>query len=174
MMIGESVLTVRKQNADEQINQKILETTKELISYVRNNRLEIWEDQPSFDNAEMLSVLKDEQKEHPDLVVIIDGIDHMKISDRPDLVDIHERRSSVMLDIYKALDIPLFLGGELVRSEQGLEGPRPYLRDSDAIYWLESKGGNLFLSVNSKRLGANHIYEGYLEMDPLSNKMQEV
>ena len=122
----------------------------------------------------MLSVLKDEQKEHPDLVVIIDGIDHMKIGDRPDIADIHERRSSVMLDLYKALDIPLFLGGELVQAEQGLEGPRPYLRDSDAIYWLESKGGNLFLSVNSKRLGANHIYEGYLEMDQLSNKMQEV
>ena len=173
MMIGESVLTVRKQSTDEQVNQKILEATKELISYVRNNRIEIWEDQPSFDNTEMLSVLKDEQKEHPDLVVIIDGIDHMKISDRPDLVDIHERRSSVMLDLYKALDIPLFLGGELVDTGEGLAGPRPYLRDSDAIYWLESKGGNLFLSVNSKRLGANHLYEGNLDMDPLSNKMQE-
>lgn len=173
MMIGKSVLTVRKQSESDETNQEILEATRELMAYVRNNRLEIWEDQPAFDNAEMLSILKEEQKEHPDLVVIIDGIDHLKISDRPDLVDIHERRSSVMLDLYKALDIPLFLGGELIDSESGLVGPRAYLRDSDAIYWLESKGGNLFLTVNSKRLGSNKLYRGTLSIDPDSNRMQE-
>ena len=173
MMIGKSVLTVRKQNESDEVNQQVLDATRELMAYVRNNRLEIWEDQPAFDNTEMLSILKEEQKEHPDLVVIIDGIDHLKISDRPDLVDIHERRSSVMLDLYKALDIPLFLGGELIDSESGLVGPRAYLRDSDAIYWLESKGGNLFLSVNSKRLGSNNLYRGTLSIDPDSNRMQE-
>ena len=173
MMIGKSVLTVRKQNESDEVNQEILEATRELMGYVRNNRLEIWEDQPAFDNAELLSILKEEQKEHPDLVVIIDGIDHLKISDRPDLVDIHERRSSVMLDLYKALDIPLFLGGELIDSENGLIGPRAYLRDSDAIYWLESKGGNLFLTVNSKRLGSNNLYHGTLSIEPDSNRMQE-
>ncbi len=173
MMIGESVLTVRKQNESDQINQKILEATRELMGYVRNNRLEIWEDQPAFNNTELLDILKGEQKDHPDLIVIIDGIDHLKISDRPDLSDIHERRSSVMLDLYKALDIPLFLGGELIDSENGLVGPRAYLRDSDAIYWLESKGGNLFLSVNSKRLGTNNLYRGTLSIDPESNRMQE-
>ena len=173
MMIGKSVLTVRKQSESDETNQEILEATRELMAYVRNNRLEIWEDQPAFDNAEMLSILKEEQKEHPDLVVIIDGIDHLKISDRPDLVDIHERRSSVMLDLYKALDIPLFLGGELIDSESGLVGPRAYLRDSDAIYWLESKGGNLFLTVNSKRLGTNNLYRGTLSIDPDSDRMQE-
>ncbi|MCF0215882.1 MAG: DNA primase [Fibrobacteraceae bacterium] len=173
MMIGESVLTVRKQNANEFTNQQILEATRELMGYVRGNRLEIWEDHPAFDNIELMSILKEEQKEHPDLIVIIDGIDHLKISDRSDLADIHERRSSIMLDLYKALDIPLFLGGELVDSEQGLIGPRAYLRDSDAIYWLESKCGNLFLSVDSKRLGNNNIYQGNLSIDPLSNKMQE-
>jgi hypothetical protein len=78
-----------------------------------------------------------------------------------------------MLDLYKALDIPLFLGGELIDSESGLVGPRAYLRDSDAIYWLESKGGNLFLSVNSKRLGSNNLYRGTLSIDPDSNRMQE-
>lgn len=173
MMIGKSVLTVRKQSESDETNQEILEATRELMAYVRNNRLEIWEDQPAFDNTEMLSILKEEQKEHPDLVVIIDGIDHLKISDRPDLVDIHERRSSVMLDLYKALDIPLFLGGELIDSESGLVGPRAYLRDSDAIYWLESKGGNLFLTVNSKRLGTNNLYRGTLSIDPDSDRMQE-
>lgn len=173
MMIGESVLTVRKQNESEEMNQRILEATRELMGYVRNNRLEIWEDQPAFDNTELLSILKEEQKEHPDLVVIIDGIDHLKIADRPDLSDIHERRSSVMLDLYKALDIPLFLGGELIEEESTLVGPRPYLRDSDAIYWLESKGGNLFLTVNSKRLGSNNLYRGTLSIHPESNKMEE-
>ena len=173
MMIGKSVLTVRKQNESDEVNQMVLEATRDLMAYVRSNRLEIWEDLPAFDNTELLSILKDEQKEHPDLVVIIDGIDHLKISDRPDLVDIHERRSSVMLDLYKALDIPLFLGGELIDSENGLVGPRAYLRDSDAIYWLESKGGNLFLTVNSKRLGSNNLYRGTLSIDPESNRMQE-
>lgn len=173
MLIGESVLTVRKQSEDEAVNQKILEATRDLMAFVRNNRLEIWEDQPAFDNQELLNTLKEEVREHPNLVVIIDGIDHLKVSDHVDLSDIHERRSSVVLDLYKALDIPIFVGGELVDSEQGLVGPRAYLRDSDAIYWLESKGGNLFLTVDSKRLGSNQLYQGTLSIDPLSNRKQE-
>ncbi len=173
MLIGESVLTVRKQSEDEAVNQKILEATRDLMAFVRNNRLEIWEDQPAFDNQELLNTLKEEVREHPNLVVIIDGIDHLRVSDHVDLSDIHERRSSVVLDLYKALDIPIFVGGELVDSEQGLVGPRAYLRDSDAIYWLESKGGNLFLTVDSKRLGNNQLYQGTLSIDPLSNRMQE-
>lgn len=173
MMIGESVLTVRKQSDDEAVNQKILEATRELMSYVKNNRLEIWEDQPLFDNHELLTTLKEEVKEHPNLVVVIDGIDHLKVSEHIDLSDIHERRSSVILDLYKALDIPMFLGGELIDSEQGLVGPRAYLRDSDAIYWLESKGGNLFLNVDSKRLGSSQLYQGTLTINSLSNRMQE-
>ncbi len=175
MSIGESVLTVRKQNADDEVNKKIMDATKDLISLVRSNRLEIWEDSPAFDNTELMNSLKIEKKEHQDLVVVIDGIDHLKISDRSDLSDIHERRSSVILDLYKALDIPLFLGGELIASEEdgSLVGPRPYLRDSDAIYWLEAKGGNLFLSVNSKRLGSNHLYEGTLSINEQSNQMKE-
>ena len=52
-------------------------------------------------------------------------------------------------------------------------GPRAYLRDSDAIYWLESKGGNMFLTVDSKRLGNNQLYQGTLSIDPASNRMQE-
>lgn len=173
MMTGSSVLAVRKQSIDENVNEMTLQATRELMDYVRDNRLEIWEDQPAFDNTELLKVLKDEQRDHPDLIVIIDGIDHLKITDRPDLSDIHERRSSVMLDLYKALDIPLFLGGELIDNEGTLIGPRPYLRDSDAIYWLESKGGNLFLTVNSKRLGNNNLYKGDVVIDSESNRMQE-
>ena len=173
MLIGKSVLDVRKKNEDEQVNQKILEATRKIMGFVRDNRLEIWEDQPAFDNKELLATLKEEQREHPDLIVMIDGIDHFKVTDRPDLADIHERRSSVMLDIYKALDIPLFLGGELVDEHGTLIAPRAYLRDSDAIYWLESKGGNLFLTVNSKRLGSNNLYHGTLSIEPDSNRMQE-
>jgi len=173
MMIGESVLSVRKQNDDEGINQKILEATRDLMGYVRNNRLEIWEDQPSLDNNELIDTLKEEVKEHPNLVVIIDGIDHLKVSSHMDLSDIYERRSSVILDLYKALDIPMFLGGELIETEGELTGPRAYLRDSDATYWLESKDGNLLLSVDSKRLGNNKLYQGNLHIDPLSNRMEE-
>ena len=173
MLTGLSVLDVRKKNEDEEVNARILGATRTLMGYVRENRLEIWEDQPSFDNKELFATLKDEQREHPSLVVIIDGIDHFKVTDRPDLADIHERRSSVMLDIYKTLDIPLFIGGELVDENGELVAPRAYLRDADAIYWLESKNSGLSLTVNSKRLGNNNFYNGKLSIDPNSNRIQE-
>jgi len=173
MLIGESVLTVRKQSEDEGVNQKILEATRDLMAFVRNNRLEIWDDQFDFDNVELLANLREEIKQHHNLVVVIDGIDHLKVSDHTELVDIHERRSSVILDLYKALDIPMFVGGELISSEEGLVGPRAYLRDSDAIYWLESKDGKMVLTVDSKRLGNNQLYQGPISIDPASNRMQE-
>lgn len=173
MKTGLSLLQTRKQNEDEEANQAILQATKDLLAYVKNNRLEIWEDDPSFDNQELLSILKDERKANSNLIVIVDGIDHLKISDHADIVDIHERRSSAMLDIYKALDIPIFLGGDLVQEDGVLKGPRAYIRDADAIYWLEAKGGNLFLTVNSKRLGKNHLFEGSLVSDPNSARMKE-
>ena len=174
MLIGQSILTVRKQNADNEINKKVMEATRELMGYVRNNRLEIWEDMPSLDFNDLIKTLKPELKEHPDLVLMIDGIDHLKITDRPELPDIHEKRSSVMLDLYKALDIPIFLGGELIDSpNMGLLGPRAYLRDSDAIYWITTKNDNLTLTVDSKRLGTSHVYEGAISIDPQSSRMKE-
>ena len=173
MLTGLSVLDVRKRNENEDINAQILGATRELMGSVRDNRLEIWEDQPAFDNKELLATLKEEQREHPDLVVIIDGVDHFKVTDRPDLADIYERRSSVMLDIYKTLDIPLFIGGELVDEDGKLIAPRAYLRDSDAIYWLEAKDNELFLTVNSKRLGNNNLYKGQLSIDENSNRIRE-
>ena len=95
------------------------------------------------------------------------------MTDRPDLANIYERRSSVMLDIYKSLDIPLFIGGELVDEDGTLSAPRAYLRDSDAIYWLESRDGELELTVNSKRLGNNNLYKGKLSINPQSNRISE-
>lgn len=174
MLIGESVLTVRKQNEDEAVNQKILEATRELMGYVKTNRLEIWEDMPDFDNRELLAALKDEAKHHPDLIVVIDGIDHLKVSDHAELSEIHERRSAAVLDLYKALDIPLFIGGELVETDGGPMGPRAYVRDADAIFWMEPQNDQVVLSVASKCLGNNQSYQGVLAVDPLSNRMMEV
>ncbi len=173
MKTGLSILETRKQSESDEKNQAILQATKDLLNYVKNNRLEIWEDDPSFDNKELLSILKDEHKNNSNLIIMIDGIDHLKMADHKDIDDIHERRSSAMLDIYKSLDIPIFLGGDLLEDDGVLVGPRAYIRDADAIYWLEAKGGNLFLTVNSKRLGKNHLYEGSLEIDPNSARMQE-
>ena len=173
MLIGESILSVRKQNADNDINKKIMEATRDLMGYVRNNRLEIWDDMPSLDFNDLLKTLQPELKDHPNLILVIDGIDHLKITDRPELPDIHEKRSSIMLDLYKALDIPIFLGGELIDSNMGLLGPRAYLRDSDAIYWLTEKDGILSLAVDSKRLGTSRIYEDRILMNPQSSRMQE-
>ena len=175
MLIGQSILTVRKQSTDNEVNKNVLEATRELMNYVRTNRLEIWEDMPSLDFNDLLKTFKPELKDHPDLVLMIDGIDHWKITDRPELPDIHEKRSSVMLDLYKALDIPIFIGGELIDSpNMGLLGPRAYLRDSDAIYWLTSEDDNLTLTVDSKRLGTSHVYEGGIWTDTESSRMQEV
>ncbi len=173
MLIGESILTVRKQNTDNEINKKITDATRDLMAYVRNNRLEIWDDMPSLDFNDLLKTLQPELKEHPNLVLVIDGIDHLKITDRPELPDIHEKRSSIMLDLYKALDIPIFLGGELIDSNMGLLGPRAYLRDSDAIYWLTEKDNSLCLSVDSKRLGTSRVYEDKILIDPQSSRMKE-
>ena len=173
MLIGESILNVRKQNADNQINKKITDATRDLMAYVRNNRLEIWDDMPSLDFNDLLKTFSQELKDHPDLILVIDGIDHMKITDRPELPDIHEKRSSIMLDLYKALDIPIFLGGELIDSNMGLLGPRAYLRDSDAIYWLTEKEGALNLSVDSKRMGTSRVYEDKILIDSQSSRMKE-
>lgn len=173
MMIGKTVLEVRKQNEDESVNQKILEATRELMNLVKENRLEIWEDHPTFDSAELTSVLKEEQRKHPNLVLIIDGIDHLKIADNQELSDIHERRSAAILDLYKTLDIPMFLGGELVTKDGALVGPRAYLRDSDAIYWLEMKDKDISLKVDSRILGNSKHFSGKLSTHSESNRMQE-
>lgn len=173
MMTGESILSVRKQSEDHEVSSKLLSATKTLLRYVHQNRLEIWEDHAAFDNVELFQILKDEVKEYQNILVILDGIDHLRISDRPDITDMHERRSSVMLDLYKALDIPILLGGELIYSDNHLLGPRPYLRDSEAIFWIESKGGNMFLSIDSKRIGKEHVFEGNLITDEASHRMRE-
>ena len=167
---SENIIGFRGRNS---IDNSKIKATKELIADVKNNRFEIWEDDPTFDNQELLTILKDEQKSNANLLVILDGIDHLKISDHKDITDIHERRASAMLDLYKALDIPIFLGGDLLEQDGNLVGPRPYLRDADAIYWLEAKGGNIFLTVNSKRLGKNHVFEGSLIADPNSSRIKE-
>lgn len=173
MKTGLSVLETRKQSENDATNQAILKATRELMNAVKMNRLEIWEDEPGLNNQELLSVLKDEQKSNANLMVILDGVDHLKISDHKDIPDMYERRSSAMLDLYKTLDIPILLGGDLIEQDGDLKGPRAYIRDADTLYFLKEKGGNLFLKVISKRLGKNYVYQTNLTSDPNSSLMKE-
>lgn len=173
MKTGLSVLETRKQSTQDETNQAILVATRELMNAVKMNRLEIWEDEPDLNNQELLSILKDEQKANPNLVVIIDGVDHLKITNHKDISDMYERRSSAMLDLYKTLDIPILLGCDLLEQDGDLKAPRAYVRDADTLGFLKEKGGNLFFKVISKRLGKNYVYQTNLLSDPNSSLMKE-
>lgn len=172
LLTGESILEIRKQSECEEANQKRLEATKKLLHFVKENRLEIWEDHLSFENIEMLQTLKEMLKESPDLILIIDGIDQLRVSNRSEIFDIHERRSTVLLDIYKSLDIPVFLGGNHQVNTPSLLESNPYIKDSEANYRIEAKEDELFLTVDSKNL-AKKIYHGTIQLDSTSLLMKE-
>ncbi|MFA6836894.1 MAG: CHC2 zinc finger domain-containing protein, partial [Fibrobacteraceae bacterium] len=173
MIADISERNVRKQNADEETAKKVRAGTQKLLDYVKKNRFEIWEDTPSFDNIKLTKYLQEELAENPNIVLIIDGIDHLRISNRNDISELTERRSSAMLDLYKALDIPIFLGGELFRNDKKIVGPRPYIRDADAIFWIGQEEDGVFrLSVTPKRAHAM-LYEANIELSKNSNRMRE-
>lgn len=173
MLAGISEANVRKQNKDDSINQIVHDATQTLLSYVKTERLEIWEDTETFNFNTFLKELQNEISEKQQLILFIDGIDHLRISDRSDIPDLNERRSSAALDLYKDLDIPVFISGSCVKDGDKIIGPRPYLRDADATFWIERKeDGALWLTVNLKGSGST-LYEANLLFSDKSYRMKE-
>lgn len=173
MLAGISEANVRKQNKDDALNQSVHTATQELLSYVKTERLEIWEDTETFNFNTFLKELQNELSEKQQLILIIDGIDHLRISDRADIPDLNERRSSAALDLYKDLDIPVFISGSCAKDGDRIIGPGPYLRDADATFWLERKeDGALWLTVNLKGSGST-LYEANLLFSDKSYRMKE-
>ena len=173
MIAGVSEADVRKQNKDDSINEKIHAATQELIGFVKSDRLEIWADTETFKFNLLLKELQTELSEKQKLILIIDGMDHLRISDRGDIPDLNERRSSAVIDLYKELDIPVFISGSVTKDGDKLIGPRPYLRDADATFWIERKeDGALWLTVNLKNSGST-LYEANLLFSDKSYRMKE-
>ncbi len=173
MLAGISEANVRKQNKDDALNQSVHEATQQLLSYVKTERLEIWEDTETFNFNTFLKELQNELSEKQNLILIIDGIDHLRISDRADIPDLCERRSSAALDLYKDLDIPVFVSGSCTKDGDKIIGPGPYLRDADATFWIERKeDGALWLTVNLKGSGST-LYEANLLFSDKSYRMKE-
>ncbi len=173
MLAGISEANVRKQNKDETLNQSIHDATQQLLSYVKTERIEIWEDTETFNFNTFLKELQNELSEKQNLILIIDGIDHLRISDRSDIPDLCERRSSAALDLYKNLDIPVFISGSCIKDGDKIIGPGPYLRDADATFWIERKeDGALWLTVNLKGSGST-LYEANLLFSDKSYRMKE-
>lgn len=173
MLAGISEANVRKQNKDDSINQIVHDATQTLLSYVKTEHLEIWEDTETFNFNTFLKELQNEISEKQQLILFIDGIDHLRISDRSDIPDLNERRSSAALDLYKDLDIPVFISGSCVKDGDKIIGPRPYLRDADATFWIERKeDGALWLTVNLKGSGST-LYEANLLFSDKSYRMKE-
>ncbi len=173
MLAGISEANVRKQNKDDALNQSVHEATQQLLSYVKAERLEIWEDTETFNFNAFLKELQNELSEKQNLILIIDGIDHLRISDRADIPDLCERRSSAALDLYKDLDIPVFVSGSCTKDGDKIIGPAPYLRDADATFWIERKeDGALWLTVNLKGSGST-LYEANLLFSDKSYRMKE-
>lgn len=173
MLAGISESNVRKQNQDDELNEHVRNATQELLSFVKGERLEIWEDTETFNFNAFIKELHEEVAEKKNLILIIDGIDHLRISDRRDIPELQERRSSAALDIYKDLDIPVFISGACVKEGDKIVGPEPYLRDADATFWIERKeDGALWLTVNHKGSGST-IYEANLLFSDKSYRMKE-
>jgi len=161
---GVSYTDVLSRQSTESENQNILEATKNLMGYVRSNRLEIWDDNQVTDDRTLLRMLREEVQENRNVFVCIDGFYRICAKTRPDIPDIDERRSAVMLDIYKTLGIPVFCTGDMELSKWVSESRKaPQLADIIAPQaYVRDPGYVLFLSTSP---------EGEMELQLLKNRM---
>jgi len=155
---------VQIRHADEKTNQKILEATKSLMGLIKSNRLEIWDDNQVTDDRTLLRMLREEVQENRNVFVCVDGFYRICAKTHSDIPDIDERRSAVMLDIYKTLGIPVFCTGDMELSKW-VSDSRKAPQLSDIITpqaYVRDPGFVLFLSTTS---------EGEMELHLLKNRM---
>jgi hypothetical protein len=171
MFAGLPLSGVRKRHSDESVNQRIYSATRELLALVKSNRLELWDDCSIRDDETLLRLLREERRDADGrLVVCIDGIHHLKLRSRTDIPDVDERRSAVLLDLYKELDIPLFYSGDLPEASNAR---RPYLRDADAFYLLDAEASACSLSIAPNRPECG-VFQVDLQADPFSGRLKEL
>lgn len=151
-------------------NQKVLEATKSLMSLVKSNRLEIWDDNQVTDDRTLLRMLREEVQENRNVFVCIDGFYRICAKTHSDIPDIDERRSAVMLDIYKTLGIPVFCTGDMELSKwvsdskktpqlSDIITPQAYVRDPGFVLFLStSSEGQMDLHLLKNRMGGTPLH----------------
>lgn len=170
LLSGLPLSGVRKRHSDESVNQLIYESTKNLLGLVKSNRLELWDDCAIRDDEALLRLLREELRVNDGkLVVCIDGIHHLKLRSRTDIPDVDERRSAVLLDLFKELDIPLFYSGDLPEDSNAR---RPYLRDADSFYLLDVDENHCTLSIAPNRPECE-VFKLTLLADSSSGRLRE-
>lgn len=160
---------IQRRSTDELSNTRIQKSTMDLMGWVKADRLEIWDDNHVKDEQTLRRMLREEATQRRDLVVCIDGFYHLKIHGNYDGTEVHERRSEMVLDIYKELDIPVLCTGELVlRKELGesgknnpalvdITGPRAYIRDPLVVMFLSGAVEGYTLTLAKNKVGGNPI-----------------
>lgn len=165
-------------------NQKVLEATKSLMGLVKSNRLEIWDDNQVTDDRTLLRMLREEVQENRNVFVCIDGFYRICAKTHSDTPDIDERRSAVMLDIYKTLGIPVFCTGDMELSKwvsdtrkapqlSDIITPQAYVRDPGFVLFLStSNEGQMELHLLKNRMGGTPLHVA-LEAGTLGTRLRE-
>jgi len=183
-LAGVSYAEVQSRSENDAQNQRVLESTKELIGMVRANRLEIWDDNQVTDDKTLLRMLREEVQENRNVFVCVDGFYRISTKTHTDIPDIDERRSAVMLDIYKTLGIPVFCTGEMELSKWVSESgrapqlmdiltPQAYVRDPGYVLFLSNTPeGDLELHLLKNRMGGTPLHVP-LEIDVSGSSLRE-
>ncbi len=179
-----SYTDVLSRQASPEANQRILEATRNLMGLVKANRLEIWDDNQVTDDRTLLAMLKDEVHENRNVFVCVDGFYRICAKTRHDIPDIDERRSAVMLDIYKTLGIPVFCTGDMELSKwvsdsrkapqlSDIITPQAYVRDPGFVIFLANQAeGAPELHLLKNRMGGTPLNVA-LQVDDTGTQLRE-
>jgi hypothetical protein len=144
---GQGVNDVQRKNEDPIINEQIQQSTRELMGLVKSNRVEIWDSSIVKNDETLAKLLREERELNSDVVVCIDAFQYLKLSGHFDGREAHERRSGVILDFYKELEIPLICTGELALTPGGNHQVPPMLKDiTESSAYINDPGVIMLLS----------------------------